>query len=119
SGMRRFGVGMVVTIVSAGSVLSGQKITSVQELDQAMKVISTSFREADAAIRSSADQDAKVPLSLARQVLASTGPFWIAREKADAVKMVRQAVEQMDTLDALLSPDTVDAAATVAAAQEV
>lgn len=106
--MGRFGVAMVV-MIAAGSSLSGQKITSVHEFDQAMKTIAASFRETDRHISSSAYRDAKIPLSLTRQVVASTLPFWLARNKEDAVKLVRRALEKLDELDVVLSRDTVDA----------
>ena len=116
--MKRFALAMAL-VASAGSIMSGQKVVSEKELDQAMKTIGVTFRDLNAKLSTSRFKDAKVPLSLTRQLLALTGPFWQVQGKEDAAKMVRHAVEQLDTLDALASEDTVDGVAVAATVKEV
>lgn len=115
---RSFMSAIVVVIASAGFVAFGQKLTTAEELDQAMKTIGASLRGVDKGISSAAYVDAKVQLALARQTLASTATFWRAKNKEDAVRMAREAIAKLDALDVVLSASVVDAAAATAAVKE-
>ena len=64
-------------------------------------------------------ESAKAQLTRAREQLAITITFWRDRQKDDAVKMLREALNGMDGLDTVLSANPVDAAAVKAAAARV
>ncbi len=101
--------------LGAGAVGLAQKVVSVNEFDRAMKTIGTAFDGVKQAIASTSYVEAKTPLALSRQVLASSRPFWDAQQKPDAAKMARDAVAALDALDKALSAKAVDAAAVAAA----
>ena len=106
-------------VVASGTVAVAQKIVSPEELVRAMKTIGTAFDGVSKAIESKSYVDAKTPLALSRQILASTRPFWTANQKPDAAKMTRETVAKLDALDKALSSSAVDAAVVAAALQDV
>lgn len=106
-------------VVGTGIVGVAQKVVSPDELDRAMKTIGTAVDGVNKAIASKSYVDAKTPLALSRQILASTRPFWTTNQKPDAAKMTKETVAKLDALDKVLSANAVDAAAVAAAAQDV
>jgi hypothetical protein len=64
-------------------------------------------------------ESAKAQLTRAREQLAITITFWRDRQRDDAIKMLREALNGMDGLDAVLSASPVDAAAVKAASSRV
>src|SRR6058998_193972 len=106
-------------VVASGTVAVAQKIVSPEELVRAMKTIGTAFDGVSKGIESKSYIDAKTPLALSRQILASTRPFWTANQKPDAAKMTRETVAKLDALDKALSSSAVDAAVVAAALQDV
>ena len=106
-------------VVGTGTVGVAQKVVSPEEFQRAMKTIGTAVDGVNKAIASKSYVDAKTPLALSRQVMASTRPFWTTNQKPDASKMTKEAVAKLDALDKVLSANAVDAAAVAAAAQDV
>lgn len=69
---------------------------------------------------SSADyESAKAQLTRAREQLAITITFWRDRQKADAIGLLRTALNAMDSLDAALGAERVDASVVRAASERV
>ena len=64
-------------------------------------------------------ESAKAQLTRAREQLAITITFWRDRQKDDAVRMLREALNGMDGLDTMLSASPVDAAAVKTASARV
>lgn len=64
-------------------------------------------------------ETAKAQLTRAREQLAITITFWRDKKKDDAIKLLRDALERSDDLDAALSVETVDPAAVAAASRRV
>jgi len=106
-------------VVGTGTVGVAQKVVSPEEFQRAMKTIGTAVDGVNKAIASKSYVDAKTPLALSRQVMASTRPFWTTNQKPDAAKMTKETVAKLDALDKVLSANAVDAAAAAAAAQDV
>lgn len=106
-------------VVAAGTLGLAQKVIGPEEFDAAMKTIGAALEAAEEALRSESYVEAKTPLALTRQVLASTRPEWEANGQPDAVRMNREAVAALDALDRALSAATVDAAAAAAAYDDV
>lgn len=104
--------------IGAGAVGLAQKVVSVDELDRAMKTIGTAFDGVRQAVASKSYVEAKTPLALSRQVLASSRPFWEAYQRPDVAKMTRAAVARLDALDKALSAKDVDVSAVTAALDE-
>ena len=84
-----------------------------------MKTIGAALEVAEEALGSASYVEAKTPLALSRQVLASTRPEWEANGEPDAVRMNREAVAALDALDRALSAPAVDAALVTAALADV
>jgi hypothetical protein len=64
-------------------------------------------------------ESAKAQLTRAREQLAITITFWRDRQKDDAVRMLKDALNGMDGLDAALGAGRVDPAALKAASERV
>ncbi len=112
--------GWVIALVAGTGVLGlAQKVVGPEQFDQAMKTIGAALEGVEEAVGSGSFVDAKTPLALARQVLASTRPEWEALGRPDAVRMNREALDALDVLDVTLSPTTVDAAAVAAVVADV
>lgn len=106
-------------LLSAGAVGLAQKVVNVDEFDRAMKTIGAAFEGVKQATASKSYAEAKIPLALSRQVLASSRPFWEASQRSDVAKMTRAAVARLDALDKALSAKNVDPSAVTAALDEV
>ena len=102
-------------VVGTGTLAVAQKVVGLEEFDRAMKTIGAALEGVEEALGSASYVEAKTPLALARQVLASTRPEWETNGHPDAVRMNREAVAALDALDEALSATTVDAAAVAAA----
>ena len=116
---RRLAGWAVAIVVGMGSPGAAQKVVGPAEFDRAMKTIGAALEGVEEALGSASYVEAKTPLALARQVLASTRPEWETNEQPDAVRMNREAVAALDALDKALSATTVDAAAVAAALGDV
>ena len=101
----------VAIVVGTATLTVAQKVVGPEEFDRAMKTIGAALEGVEEALGSASYVDAKTPLALARQVLASTRPEWETNGQPDAVRMNREAVAALDALDEALSTTTVDAAA--------
>ena len=110
---------VMVLVAGTGAFAFAQKVVGPEQFDEAMKTIGAAIEGVEEAVGSGSFVDAKTPLALARQVLASTRPELQALGLPDAVRMNREAVAALDVLDVALSPATVDAAAVAAAVEDV
>ena len=110
---------VMVFVVAAGVLGVAQKVVGPDEFDRAMTTIGNALEGVEQSIGSKSYVEAKTPLALARQTLASTKPVWETKRERDAVRMTREAVATLDALDKTLSADEVDAAAVVAAVEDV
>ena len=109
--MRRSVCVTALLVASIVSAVYAQKVTKAEEFHRAMQTIGAAVDAGTKAIDSGAHADAKVPLVLARQTLASTVPFWIDTKTNGAVKMTKDAVQKLDALDGALSNVTLNVAA--------
>ena len=110
---------MAAFVVGTGTLAVAQKVVGPEEFDRAMKTIGAALEAAEEALGSTSYVEAKTPLALSRQVLASTRPEWEANGQPDAVRMNREALAALDALDRFLSATAVDAAAVAAAYGDV
>lgn len=112
--------GWVLLFVAASAALAAaQKVVGPEDFDRAMKTIGAAMDGTREAIGSESFIEAKTPLALARQTLASTRPVWETAEDPAAVKMTREAVAALDALDKALSPRIADPAEVAAAVSDV
>lgn len=113
-------VWVIVTavIVALGASGLAQKVVGPEEFDRAMKTIGSAIDGVHEEVASGSYVEAKAPLALSRQVLASTRPVWETLGEAEAVQMNREAVAALDALDTALSAITVDPAAVTAAVDD-
>jgi cytochrome c556 len=110
---------LTLLVAGAGTVGRAQAVVSVEEFTRAMKTIGSAIGGVNQAIGSRSFVEAKTPLALSRQILASTRPWWTANENADAARMTKEAVATLDALDKTLSGTAVDASAVASAVQTV
>ena len=106
-------------VVGAGTVGIAQAVVSLAEFTRAMKTIGTAVEGVHQAIGSKSYVEAKTPLALTRQILASTRPWWANTGNPDAAKMTKDAVAVLDALDKVLSATRVDSGAVATAVQNV
>lgn len=112
---RRPAAWTVAIMLATVTLAAAQKVVGPEEFDRAMKTIGAAVEGVEEALASMSYVEAKTPLALARQVLASTRPEWETNGQPDAGRMNRAAVAALDALDEALSATTVDAAAVAAA----
>ena len=117
--MSRGLVWSVTLFVLTGTLGVAQKVVGSEEFDRAMKTIGTAIEGVNLAIGSKSYVDAKLPLALSRQVLASTRPVWETKRKPDAVRKTREAVARLDALDRALSVNAIDAKTVAEAVEDV
>jgi hypothetical protein len=112
--------GWVLLFIAASAALAAaQKVVGPDDFDRAMKTIGAAMDGTREAIGSESYIEAKTPLALARQTLASTRPVWETDEEPAAVRMTREAVAALDALDKALSPRIADPAAVAATLDDV
>jgi hypothetical protein len=113
------GCATAIVIVGGGEVARAQLVVSAAEFTTAMKTMGTAMASVDQSIGAKAYMEAKTPLALSRQILASTRLWWVKQQEPDAARMTREAVAALDGLDKALSPSAVDPAAVSAASRSV
>ena len=118
--MSRYRVALLAAFVmGAGTVGIAQAVVNLEEFTRAMKTVGTAVEGVHQAIGSKSYVDAKTPLALSRQILASTRPWWTNNGNPDAARMTKDAVAKLDDLDKVLSATRVDPGAVVTAVQNV
>ena len=113
------GAWLAAFVMGAGTVGIAQAVVSLEEFTRAMKTTGTAVDAVHQAIGSKSYVEAKTPLALSRQVLASTRPWWTSAGNPDAARMTKGAVGKLDALDKVLSASRVDAEAVAAAVESV
>lgn len=114
---RHLAAWLTAFVVGTGTAGVAQKVVGPEEFERAMKTIGIAMGGVSQAIESKSYVDAKTPLALARQVLASTRPMWTDNQKPDAARMTKESVAKLDALDKALSAKSVDAMAVATALQ--
>ena len=118
--MRRFVTLVLALSVSlGGSALLADKAKTPDDLDKAMKRISTAQTATNKAIQAKAFAEAKKQAKQVDEALEDAHNFWVINKKDDAIKMNTEARAKVAALDKALSAATPDEAAVTAAFREV
>ena len=102
---------LAAVLLAPSTIASGQRLNGEEEFRQGMKTIGGAMAATQKAIADRHFADAKVPVILARQTLASSAPFWSERKNAAAVAQTKKTVRELDDLDTALSAASPDAVA--------
>jgi hypothetical protein len=94
-------------------------IFTPDNLAGSMKLVGRNFAAAKASLGGKDFEAAKAQLVHTRELLATTITFWRNRSRADAIRILRDTLTEMDDLDAVLSGDTVDAVRADAMATQI
>ncbi len=111
--------GIVALIATGAAAQTKYPIFTAANFVDTMKIVGVNFAAVNAAIASSDFPVAKAQLIRSRERLALTITFWRDRNKDDAIKMLRDALNGMDDLDTLLSATPVDGTAASAAVKQI
>lgn len=103
----------------AGTVLVAQKVSTSDDLDKTMKKIAPAQTAAAKAIQSMAWSDAKAQVTIVKQALSDTEPFWVAQKKDDAVKMLKDSITKVTAVEEAVSSPMPDQQAAMAAFKQV
>jgi len=103
----------------AGTVLVAQKVASPEDLDKTMKKIAPAQTAAAKAIQSMSWSDAKAQITIVKQGLSDTEPFWVAHKKDDAVKMLKDSIAKVTAVEEAVSAPMPDQQAALAAFKQV
>ena len=119
--MRRFTIGAaaVVAVSWAGFAMAQGGVTTAEEYAKLMKSTGQAFGATNKAIASGAYADARTQLTNVRQNFMTLQAFWTARNRDDAVGIVKDALTRIDALDQMLAAPTVDQMAAQATAKQV
>ena len=114
---------VIVILVACSTLIvviaQSEKVATAEDLDRLMKKAQPAMRAAQKAISGNAYADAKVEVATLRQAIFDSQQFWVEKKRDDALKMNRETIEKIDTLDKALSAETVDSSAAMAALKEV
>ena len=111
---------LAVVLVWSGLLLKAQqKVTTPEELDKAMKRVNPAMQSVNKAVKSSAYDDARKELAVAKQALTDASAFWALHKKEDAQKFSADTLARLEAFDKVLAAPTVDAEAAMAAARDL
>ena len=94
-------IGLIAVLVV--QVSAGQEEMSLEDYATLMDSNRQAFSAVQAAVDTAAYQDARVSVAILRRNFQGLVPFWSARERADAVGIVRDGVDRLAALEELLS----------------
>ena len=118
--MRRlFTCTTALMLALTGTVLVAQKVATPEDLDKTMKKIAPAQTAAAKAIQSMAWSDAKAQITIVKQALSDTEPFWVAHKKDDAVKMLKDSIAKVAAVEEAVSALMPDQQAALAAFKQV
>ena len=109
----------VVVLVATAAAQTKYPIFTTANFVDTMKIVGVNFAAVNTAIASQDFPTAKAQLIRSRERLALTITFWRDRKKADAVTILRDALNGMDDLDTLLSATPVNGTAAGAAVKQI
>jgi cytochrome c556 len=115
--VRVYAAAMLLAWSGAVIVAQGQKVTTPEQLDKVMKQVQ--MPAIQKALKSQAYGDARKALATAKENVLLSQSFWVEHKKDDAVKMNKETIAKIETLEKLIATDTVDAPAVEAALKEV
>ena len=98
--MRRIVIGLAAALVV--QVSAGQEEMSLEDYAALMESNRLAISAADAAIDAAEYDDARVSVAILRRNFQGLRPFWTARERADAIGIVRDGVGRLAALEELL-----------------
>jgi hypothetical protein len=101
------------------AVVAAEKVTTPEELDRAMKKIAPAQGAANKAIQSMSWADAKAQVTIVKQTLLDTEPFWTSNKKDDAVAMLKDSVAKVTAVEQALNAPMPDQQAVLAAFKQV
>jgi cytochrome c556 len=116
--MRVIAAVLVTAWSGAMLVAQGQKVSTPEELDKAMKRVGTAQQAMNKALKSSAIADVRTGLTEMRNALADSESFWVLHKKDDAVKAVKDTVSKLDLAIKAAAGDAPDATALQTAVRE-
>jgi cytochrome c556 len=118
--MRRpFTCTTALLLALAGTVLVAQKVATPEDLDKTMKKIAPAQTAAVKAIQSMTWSDAKAQITIVKQALNDTEPFWVSHKKDDAVKMLKDSLAKVTAVEEAVAAPMPDQQAALAAFKQV
>jgi cytochrome c556 len=118
--MRRFATFVVALAVSlSGVALMADKAKTPDDLDKAMKRVSTAQTALNKAVQAKGFADARKQLKQMDEGLEDAQNFWVINKKDDAIAFGKAAREKVAALDKLLAAPAPDAAAVTTASRDV
>jgi cytochrome c556 len=118
--MRRFTICLAVALVAlagAAAIAQGGIIT-LQDHVALMKSNAQANGALNKAVGSGDFAGARMQVTTLRQNLTTLQTFWTEKKNADAVKVVKEGLGRLDTLDKMLAASAPDQVAAQAAAKE-
>ena len=99
--MRRFVTGLIAALLVQAS--ASQEEMSLEAYSTLMDSNRQALSAVEAAVDAAEYQDARVSVAILRRNFQRLVPFWSARERADAIDIVRDGVDRLARLEELLS----------------
>ncbi len=91
--MWRLMIGLIAAL--AAQLAVGQEEMSLEDYATLMESNRQAFSAVEAAVEAAAYQDARVNVAILRRNFQGLRPFWSARERADAIGIVSDAVDHL------------------------
>ena len=95
------------------------KVTTPEQLDQAMKKVGPASRAVPKALASGNMAEVKTQLEIMKQALTDASNFWVVNKRDDAVKFSTETLAKVDAYLKLVSGPAPDPAAAAGAGKEM
>jgi hypothetical protein len=103
----------------AGTLVVAQKITTPEELDNAMKAVQKANQAAFKAVKSGAYGDAAKQLAVVKKAIDDSREFWVQHKKDDAIKFNKETIASIEKAEKVIGGATPDATASLEAMKMV
>lgn len=109
--MRSYVAAMLVMLGGAlGVAQVAQKVTTVEELDKAMKRVQPAMMGANKALKAQNFSEAGTQLAIVRQVMEDSREFWVLHKKEDALKANAETIVKIDETQKLIKVSNAEGA---------
>jgi hypothetical protein len=110
---------LAATCLAAATSDKPYPVYTPENFINSMKLAGRNFGAVSAAVNRKDFETAKSQLVRTRELLAVTITYWRDRNKADAIRILRDTLTKIDALDTALSAETVDSANATAIKQQI
>lgn len=108
-----------VLVALTGTLAMAQKMTTPEELDDAMKKVQPAMMAANKALKANNFAEARTQLGIVKKVMNDSREFWVQHKREDALKFNSQTVAAIEATEKLMEGTGPDPAVVAASVKEL